>query len=39
MKTPDIKFKDNPFGGTAVASCSHKEVEISIGYLHGYKGV
>jgi hypothetical protein len=39
MKTPDIKFKDNPFSGITVALCSKTEAEISIGDLHGYKGV
>jgi len=39
MKTPDIKFKENPFSGIAVTSCSQTEAEISIGDLHGYKGV
>jgi len=39
IKTPDIKFKDNPFTGIAGASCSQTEVEISIGDLRGYKGV
>jgi hypothetical protein len=34
LKTPDIKFEENPFSGIAVASCSQTEVEISVGDFH-----